>query len=177
MTESELSTLLAHTFAPVADVREYIAKNLDDDPTLHLLSAQYPFDVFVIVGRHETLEPGVYRYAMREHALTIVEPLADPVEVDGLLDEISHQPYSRNSAITVLFTQNIDRERWAYRHDNSLRNLYVKIAGHAQRLILAGVSMEFGAFQTPALDDPVVDALVDVDGFTNPASYLVTLGK
>lgn len=177
ISATELSSLLYHVFEPVREVRDFVEQHVDEEPVLHHVSLQDSFEVYPLVSRVDGFDPGLYAYSVRDHALSRRVEFSGPREIDDLLADLSHQPYSHGGAVTCLFAANIERERWRYRHERGLRNLYTKVTTHAHRLVLVATAYGLGAFQTPALKDSEIDDLVGVDSFEHPISYLVTVGE
>lgn len=177
LSATRLSSLLYHVFDPVREVRDFVARHADEEPVLHHVSLQLPFEVYPLVMRVDGFDPGLYAYSIRDHALVPRASFDDAEEIEALLADLSHQPYSQGGAVTCLFSAHVHRERWRYRHDRALRNLYAKTTTHPHRLILVATAYGLGAFQTPALKDSEIDDLVGTDSFEEPISYLVTVGE
>lgn len=175
----DVSTLLYHAFSPVRELRENLADYADSDQLdrtdcmMHLA-----YDVYVLVARCEDLETGVYRYSIRDHALSPVRTdLVDGAAADeAVTDTIIGQEWNHGSAFTTYFVARFDRARWLYRHSRGLRMLFMDVPTQAQRLILTATAMNLNNFLTPALRNEFVDELLDVDGYDAAAIYTVTVG-
>lgn len=171
-----LSTLLYHSFEKTRKGRNRVAR--EETASHASVATHLPFEVSLVVQRNDDLEPGVYRYDIREHELVRTRTFESPEAADDRVVEVTvDQSYPAGAAVTVLFTTPFSREFERYRHSRALRNAYVQAAVQSHRVILTAIAMDLRAFLTPAIRDTVADDLVGVDGFEEAVTYTTPVGR
>ncbi|NCF64527.1 MAG: SagB/ThcOx family dehydrogenase [Chloroflexi bacterium] len=167
MTLEELSTLLYHTGGITG---ESWGHKLRSAPSA---GALYPIEAYLLIHRVEGLEPGLYHYAVLEHALELLHAgdLRGEIVKHGLMQEFLGQ-----ANLVIVFTAIFQRLRWKYQ-ERSYRYALIE-AGHlGQNLYLAGTSMGLGACAVGAFLDEDLNALLGVDGQEEAAIYMLAAGK
>ncbi len=135
--------------------------------------ALYPIETYVAVHDVAGLEPGLYHYAVADHALELVRmgDLRASLVVAGIGQEMLGL-----AQVCFLLTALFQRTRWRYR-ERTYRYILLE-AGHiGQNIYLAATGLGLGACAVGAfLDDPIND-LLGVDGEEEAVLYLVTVGR
>ena len=133
--------------------------------------ALYPLEVYVSVQRVQDLTPGLYHYAVREHALEFLrEDVRQPLTVACLDQE--HVP---TAAVVFILTAIFQRERWKYK-GRAYRYILME-AGHVgQNIYLAATALGLGACAIGAFYDDMLNDLLGVDGDEEAALYVLTVG-
>jgi len=167
MTIDELSTLLFHTQGITGRVGTF---ELRSAPSA---GALYPVDMYVVVSRVEGVDPGLYHYSVKNHALVKLK--------DGLLFEeieaLAGSPHLfQPAAATIVFTVTFGRSGFKYR-DRAYR--YVNMdTGHAvYNLTLSAASLGYSAPVVARFDDRALNAFLDVETEKEAALLLVPLGR
>jgi SagB-type dehydrogenase family enzyme len=166
MTVAELSRFLFLTSGVSAD-RFGNARR-----TAPSSGALYPIEIYPIVHNVEGIEPGVYHYAYREHALELVKPgdVRAHVVEQGLGQEFLGQ-----CGAVLFVTQILQRMRPRYQ-DRSYRYGLLE-AGHVgENGYLAATSMGLGACGVGAFMDDQMNALLGVDGTEEAVVYMLAVG-
>ncbi len=135
--------------------------------------ALYPIELYPVVHHVEGLEPGVYHYDFRAHALQLLraEDLRQHVVQQGLMQE-----YLGQCNVVLFLTMIMQRMRFRYQ-DRSYRYGLLE-AGHiGQNLYLAATSMGLGACGIGAFMDDEINAMLGVDGVEEAAVYMLAVGK
>jgi SagB-type dehydrogenase family enzyme len=135
--------------------------------------ALYPIELYPLVHNVDGVEPGVYHYDMRAHALQLVRAgdFREQVVAQGL-----HQEYLGQCNVVLFLTMIMQRMRWRYQ-DRSYRYGLVE-AGHiGQNLYLAATSAGLGACAIGAFMDDDINAMLGVDGVEEAAIYMLSAGK
>jgi SagB-type dehydrogenase family enzyme len=135
--------------------------------------ALFPIEVYAVVHTVEGLSPGVYHYAVKDHALAQLQiaDLRDEVVRQGVMQEFLGQ-----ANLVLYFTVIFQRMRWKY-HDRTYRYGLIE-AGHlGQNVYLAATSMGLGACAVGAFADDRVNAMLGVDGKEEAAIYMLAVGK
>ncbi|MGJ3246944.1 MAG: SagB/ThcOx family dehydrogenase [Elainellaceae cyanobacterium] len=135
--------------------------------------ALYPLELYPIIHRVEGLEPGLYHHAIQDHRLERVKSgdLRQPLVNAGL-----KQDFLGEANVCFVVSGIFQRTRWKY-HERTYRYVLME-AGHlGQNLYLAATALGLGVCGIGAfLDDPL-NQLLDLDGETEAALYLVTVGQ
>jgi SagB-type dehydrogenase family enzyme len=135
--------------------------------------ALYPIELYPVVHRVDGLEPGVYHYDPREHALEQVRTgdFRDHIVQNGIAQEFLGQ-----CGVVLFVTMIMQRMRPKYQ-DRSYRYGLIE-AGHVgENAYLAATSMGLGACGVGAFMDDQLNAMLGVDGVEEAAVYLLALGN
>ncbi len=134
--------------------------------------ALYPFEIYVIVHRVVGLTPGVYHYAVRQHALEVVKPgdFRRAITHAGL-----EQDMLGEASVVFVLAAIFDRTRSKY-GERGFRYVYME-AGHiSQNIYLQAVSLKLGSVCIGAFLDDKVNELIGVDGQKEAAIFLHAVG-
>jgi SagB-type dehydrogenase family enzyme len=167
MSASELSRLLFLTGGISAD-RWGNARR-----TAPSSGALYPIEVYAVVHQVEGIQPGVYHYAFREHALVQVREGDFRAQV---VDQAIAQEFLGECGVVLFLTIILQRMRPKYQ-DRSYRYGLLE-AGHlGENAYLAATSMGLGACGVGAFMDDSINAMLGVDGVEEAAVYMLAAGK
>jgi SagB-type dehydrogenase family enzyme len=167
MTRGELSTLL---YSADGINRERGSLRLRASPSA---GALYPIETYVLVHDVEDVAPGLYHYALRDHALERLraEDLRQESVRLGLM-----QGFLGDANVVIVLTAIFQRLRWRYRR-RSYRYALLE-AGHiGQNVYLASTAMGFGACAVGAFLDEGLNNLLDIDGREEAALYMLPVGR
>jgi SagB-type dehydrogenase family enzyme len=135
--------------------------------------ALYPFETYVVAHNVADLEPGLYHYAVTDHALEQLRTgdLRAQIVVAGLGQDMLGQ-----AQVCFVLSAIFQRTRWKYR-ERTYRYVLLE-AGHiGQNLYLAATSMGLGACAVGAFLDDKLNDLLAVDGEEEAALYLISVGR
>ena len=167
MQEAELSQLL---WAAQGITQESQGYGFRAAPSA---GALYPVETYLVVSAVEGIEPGIYHYAVAEHAL-------EKLKAGDFRAEIARAALDQNVAasanVVLVWTAVFGRCKWKYRQ-RAYRYIYLD-AGHiAQNLALAAVALGLGSCQIGALYDEEVNDLLGVDGVEESTIYMTVIGR
>ena len=134
--------------------------------------ALYPVETYIVANEVRGLEPGVYHYAIRDHAL-------EQVRTGDLRRQTAAaalgQGMCAEAPVVFVWTALSARSKWKY-GQRAYRYIYLD-AGHiAENLALTAVSLGLGTCQIGALFDDEVNKLLDVDGTDESVLYMSVVG-
>ena len=135
--------------------------------------ALYPIELYPVVRDVAGLEPGLYHYAVQEHALERVQAgdLHSAVMQAGL-----GQPVLGQAAVCFVLSAIFQRMRYKYR-ERAYRYVLLE-AGHVgQNLCLAATGLGLGACTVGAFDDDALNDLLGLDGQEEAALYIIAVGQ
>ena len=135
--------------------------------------ALYPFELYLVVNNVEGLSPGIYHYAVSDHALELLKP----GDFSGqITDAALKQDMVGKANVTFLLSAIFDRTRHKY-GERGFRYVYIE-AGHiSQNISLQAVSLGLGSVTIGAFLDDKVNQLVGVDGRKESVLYLHAVGS
>jgi SagB-type dehydrogenase family enzyme len=140
--------------------------------TVPSAGALYPVETYVAVQAVEGIEPGIYHYAVRDHAL---EVLRKGQYGHDITQAALGQKMCLNAAAIFIWTAVFYRSKWKYK-ERAYRYIYLD-AGHiAENLALAATSVGLGTCQIGALFDSEVNEIVGVDGSDESVIYMSVVG-
>jgi SagB-type dehydrogenase family enzyme len=167
MTLAELSRLLYYTDGINAERWGY---KLRAAPSA---GALYPIEIYPVVHRVDGLQPGLYHYAVQDHALELLRAadLRGEIVRHGLMQEFLGQ-----ANLVLVLTAIFQRLRWKYQ-ERTYRYALLE-AGHlGQNAYLVATSMGMGACAVGAFLDDDLNAMLGVDGQHEAAIYMLAVGK
>jgi len=135
--------------------------------------ALYPIEVYPVVHDVAGLEPGLYHYAVADHALEQLQvaDLRAAVVVAGI-----GQGFLGTAQVCFILSAIFQRTRWKYR-ERAYRYVLLE-AGHiGQNLYLAATSMGLGACAVGAFLDDSLNELFGLDGRQEGAIYIISVGR
>lgn len=134
--------------------------------------ALYPVETYLVAHNVANMEPGIYHYQLRRHAL---EQLQRGDFREAVTRAALDQDMAYSASCVFVWTAVFARSRWKY-DQRAYRYIYLD-AGHiAQNTALAAVSLGLGTCQIGALYDEEVNALLDVDGQEESVVYMTVVG-
>lgn len=144
-----------------------------DFRTVPSSGALYPLEIYPIVHRVEGLEPGLYHHAVEHHRLALVTPgdLRQPLIKAGL-----SQDFLGEAAVCFVVSGLFQRTRWKY-HERTYRYVLMEVGHLGQNLYLAATALGLGVCGIGAFFDDPLNQLLGLDGETEAAMYLVTVGE
>lgn len=176
LRESELSTLLQAVYGVqgvatiVGDVKG-VRKTSPSGGGLH------PIEAYPLVLEVEGVEPGLYHYHCGEHALELLEPLADEAARDLAVAFACGQGYFRDAGLLVVLAARFERSFWKYRGHEKAYAVTLMDAGHlSQTFYLVCAELGLGAFVTAAINNVDIDERLGLDGFAEGSLAIVGCG-
>ena len=167
LPEAELSQLLWAAQGITATLADWGLR------TAPSAGALYPMETYVVVHAVETIEPGVYHYAVEEHALDQLK--TGDLRLDAARAALDQEMAYRADVVFV-WTAIFERSKWKYRQ-RAYRYVYLD-AGHiAQNVALGAVALGLGSCQIAALYDDEANALLGVDGVEESTIYMTVVGR
>jgi SagB-type dehydrogenase family enzyme len=134
--------------------------------------ALYPVETYLVIQSVSGIDPGVYHYSVREHAL---EEIRLGQYGHDITQAALGQKMCLNAAAVFIWTAIFYRSKWKYK-ERAYRYIYLD-AGHiAENLALAAVSVGLGTCQIGALFDSEVNDIVGVDGKEESVVYMSVVG-
>jgi SagB-type dehydrogenase family enzyme len=134
--------------------------------------ALYPIELYAVVHQVDGVEPGVYHYGVREHAL---EQLRAGDFRAPVVEQALAQEFLGECGVVLFLTLILQRMRPRYQ-DRSYRYGLLE-AGHiGENAYLAATSMGLGACGVGAFMDDSINAMLGVDGVEEAAVYMLAAG-
>jgi SagB-type dehydrogenase family enzyme len=135
--------------------------------------ALYPIETYLVVHDVESIEPGLYHYAVKDHQL---EQLRRGDFGRQIAMAALGQAMCAEAAVVFVWSAVFDRSKFKYAQ-RAYRYIYLD-AGHiAENLALAAVSLNLGSCQIGAFYDDPVNEIFELDGSSESAIYLSAVGR
>lgn len=142
--------------------------------TVPSAGARHSFETYLLVGKVEGVDPGLYRYLPLEHELVLLG------EVENMEMRVSlacfGQQFVGQGAVTFVWTTIPYRMEWRY-GPLAHRVILIDVGHVCQNLYLACEAIGAGTCGVAAYDQQEVDELIGVDGEDEFAVYLAPVGK
>lgn len=135
--------------------------------------ARHPVEVYPVVLSVAGVEPGIYHYSVREHAL---EPIRPGTHRALVVDFCSGQDWVGDTAAVFFMTAVLDRSMWKYRDAHAYRVLQLD-AGHlGQTFHLTCTALGLAPFSTAATRNGDIERVLGLDGVSEIVIYTVAVG-
>ena len=163
----ELALVLRYVFG----VHGY-ASMLDEVVTLKRTSPSggglHPVEAYPLVADVEGIEPGLYHYRTRDHALEPIEALGSSDEARALATNLMcGQTYFGSAHVVFVLTARFERSHWKYRdHHKAYPAMLMDAAHLSQTLYLVATSLGLGAFVTAAVNGANIEERLGLDSYT-----------
>ena len=168
---ADLSTLLRHAYG--CEGRVFLGELEFLERPVPSGGGLYPLEVYLLARRVESLEPGIYHYAVLPHALEQVRALEIPAKFTA--DLFLGQPYAAEAAAIVVLSAVPGRSLCKYR-DRGYRYILLE-AGHvAQNLNLTAAALGLGSFNLGGFFDVDLSTLLDLDAEREVPLYGIAIG-
>lgn len=134
--------------------------------------ALYPIETYLIVNKADTLEMGLYHYAIRTHRL---EQLGTGDLRRAIAAAALGQGMCAEAAAVFVWSALFQRCKCKY-GQRGYRYIYLD-AGHiAENLALAAVSLDLGSCEIGAFYDDHVNKILNLDGITESTICMAAIG-
>jgi len=130
-------------------------------------------ELYLSVQRVAGVPPGIYHYQTLDHAL---EELRSGDHRRTLQEIAIGQPYVMTANVVFLITGVYDRLRWKY-GERAYRYMCMDVGFLGENLYLAAEAQGLGACGIAGFVDDALEQLLDIDGRTEIAMLLVTVGR
>lgn len=135
--------------------------------------ALYPIETYLSVRNVSDIAPGIYHYAIADHALELLQP--GDFSADVTRAALDQQMCSAAAAVFI-WTALFQRSKWKYKQ-RAYRYVYLD-AGHiAENLALAATILNLASCHIAAIYDDEANQIVDVDGTEESVIYMTAVGN
>jgi SagB-type dehydrogenase family enzyme len=135
--------------------------------------ARHPIEVYLMALKVDGLDPGLYHYDARDHALELISSGATPQVARAYCAD---QPYVADAAALFIMTGIFARTMWKYQHPRAYRVVLLD-AGHlGQTFCLTATRMGLAPFSTAALKDTLIERDLGIDGLSESVLYVTGIG-
>lgn len=150
-----------HGFAPASSEYTAIKKTSPSGGGFH------PVEVYPLVRSVAGIEPGLYHYNVKRHALESIKSLHDS-EVSRLANLFTAgQLYPSRAHVLFIMTTRFFRNHWKYRKNPKTYGVMLMDAAHlSQTLYLVAAELGLGAFITAAINSVDIEGELGLDGYT-----------
>jgi putative peptide maturation dehydrogenase len=125
----------------------------------------HAIEAYPIVSNVTGVQPGIYHYNVRDHALTLLSEL-EPAEARKLATTfMCGQSYFGAAHVSFVLTARFYRNHWKYRrHQKAYAGLLMDAAHLSQTLYLVSCELDLGAFVTIAINARDIEERLSLDG-------------
>lgn len=130
----------------------------------------HPIEVYPIVADVGGVSPGIYHYAVRTHALELLEPIAADAVAPVIDEFVAGQAWFASAQVVFLMTARFERSFAKYRrHARAYTALFLD-AGHlSQTFYLVCTKLELGPFVTAAINGADIENRLGLDPYVEGA--------
>jgi putative peptide maturation dehydrogenase len=176
MSADDLSTLLYYTYGCHGYV--HISPEV---VLLHRTSpsggSRHPVEVYPLILRVEGVAPGVYHYNMGDHALERIRGHGLEEAQELAVELGGGQEHLRSAHVIFIMTARFFRNFWKYqRTSKSYGVVLMDVAHLSQTLYLIATDLNLGVVMSAAINAPLIDEVLGVDGYEEGALALCGCG-
>jgi putative peptide maturation dehydrogenase len=164
LTIGQLSTLLryvwgAHAYRP-GENGVLLAKTSPSGGSLH------PLEAYALLARVHGVDPGLYHYSVRTHALELVESIEPGAVRELALAFTAGQDWFSDAQAFFLVTARFERSFAKYRQDPGAYQSLLLEAGHfSQTFSLVATELGLGPFVTSVINHVDIDRRLGLDPY------------
>lgn len=137
----------------------------------------HPVEAYPLLLGVEGVEPGLYHYDGRGHALERIAPLDTSAGRELASRFVCGQTYFADAHALVVLAVRFERAFWKYRnHPKALAALLMDAAHLSQTLYLVCTELGLGAFVTAAVNNADIDEAFGLDGYGEGAVAVCGFG-
>src|SRR5438477_8882817 len=138
----------------------------------------HPVDAYPLITSVDGLDPGLYRYDARTHALELIAPLSTDDARATAADFVCGQTYFADAHVLFVLAARFERAFWKYRnHPKAFGALLMDAAHLSQTLYLVATELGLGAFVTAAINNVDIEQRLGLDGYREGALAVCGCGK
>ncbi len=138
----------------------------------------HPVDAYPLVTNVDGLEPGLYRYDGRDHAVELVAPLEAGEARRTAATFVCGQTYFADAHVSIVLAARFDRAFWKYRnHPKALTAVLMDAAHLSQTLYLVATELGLGAYVTAAINNVDIEERLGLDGYRRGVLAVCGVGK
>jgi putative peptide maturation dehydrogenase len=148
-----------------------VKKNSPAGGGLHAVEA------YLLVQRADGLEPGLYHYLALDHGLELIKPLEPQAAASYAHRFVAGQNWFENVPVMVIMTARFDRLFWKYRrHTKAWRVVHLDVGHLSQTMYLSAADLGLGAFVTAAINDRLIEEVLELTPMREGAIAIVGFG-
>jgi SagB-type dehydrogenase family enzyme len=170
---NEMSTLAYYTWGRISSY-----KTPEFGELLHKTSpsagARHPIETYAIVNKVNGIDPGIYHYSVRDHALELLK--AGDFRERCVALTAGHS-WTTNASAVFVMTAVVARTAWKYRVPRVYRAFFLD-AGHlSQSFLLVATALGLGAFCIGIVRDDLIERELNLDGISETVLFVVGVGQ
>ena len=135
--------------------------------------ARHPTEVYPVVLRVDGIEPSIYHYSVRCHAL---ERIRKGFFEDLVVRLCAHQEWVRDAAAVFFMTAVVGRNMWKYDHARAYRVLQLETGHLGQTFHLVCTNLGLAPFTMAATLDGEIERELCLDGVSETPTYTAVVG-
>ncbi|MFD7706646.1 SagB/ThcOx family dehydrogenase [Streptomyces sp. NPDC059786] len=173
LTAAQISRVLLDANIPLRAQR-MAAEKYREDPSVLIKNTYGDLESYLIVYDAAGIEPGIYHYDPRDHAIGLVHAGDFRNEVRSAF---VGQKRAGAGSCSILLSAVWERHMFRYAGNlRGYRTLLMLIGQLAQRYLVAWTGLNYTTFPTPAHYAEQTDLLIGVARFEESGIYLITAG-
>ncbi len=126
--------------------------------------ATYPIELYLVVGKAENLEPGVYHYNPENHSLTLIFPGDVRAE---LMDACLGQDWVGEAPVSIVICAVYERTTARY-GDRGIRYVHIEVGCVCENIYLEATSLGLGTVAVGAFYDDKVASILQLPAQVKP---------
>lgn len=134
--------------------------------------ARHSTELYLFAKNVNGLQKGIYHYCVKHHKINYISD----TENDFMIRALFNQPYFENASVTFFFTSIVDRVIWKYKTPRVYRLSHFEIGHYCQNILLSGIGLGLGVYQTGSLDDDFIERHLKINGCDEFLMYAAGIG-
>jgi len=132
--------------------------------------ATYPLEIYLVVGKVEGLDPGIYHYSSSRHSLVSIkeQDIRNRLSASALA-----QRMIENTPINIIIAADYGRTTGQY-GQRGIRYVHMEVGHVGQNISLQANALSLGTVMIGAFDDKQVKEIL---GINEEPLYIIPVGK
>ena len=134
---------------------------------------RYPVEMYLLFfTQAKGIEPGVYHYNVKAHALDVLWERPFSSEDIG---KLFTYPWAQEASVAVILTGVFERNQMKY-GERGYRQILIEAGAIVQNLYLVTTALGLKCCAIDGVHEPAIEKLLDIDGITESALCSLVLG-
>ncbi|MCS7231232.1 MAG: SagB/ThcOx family dehydrogenase [Elusimicrobiota bacterium] len=134
--------------------------------------AIYPLEIYVVCGKVENLEAGIYKYDAKSHTLKLIKKGDFRKE---LTSACYYQFFISQAPLSFIWVGNYNKVAYWYKERGKVRYIHIDLGHSAQNLTLQATALGLGTVQVGAFKDEEINKLLGLSQ-EETALYVMPVG-
>ncbi|MEN3014129.1 MAG: SagB/ThcOx family dehydrogenase [Endomicrobiia bacterium] len=132
----------------------------------------YPLEIYIVCGKVENLQPGIYKYNYRNHTIRLIKKGDFRKELTFCC---YNQSFISEAPLSFVWVGNYNKVSYWYKERGKTRYIHIDLGHSAQNFTLQATALGLGTVQVGAFRDEEINKLLELSS-EETALYVMPVG-